>query len=91
MTVNSLPKHIRQKNHYQKQLKLLKKYNLNLNELQTRIKHDFEYLKDNNEKFNTKFALTCIERQEFKKIKNRYYRNKDYCRFLKRKIEKNSN
>ena len=33
-------------------------------------------------------SMTTIERQKFKMIKNRYYRNQDYCRFLKGKIER---
>lgn len=90
MTVNSVSKHLNQKKAYRKRLRKHNEYKNLLKEYELNIKNDFNYIKENLPEFEKGklSSMTCIEKQHFKKVKNRYYRNRDYCRFLKRKIEK---
>ena len=90
MPANTLPKHINQKKAYAQRRRKHNEYLKMLKEYEATIKSDFNYIKENIAEFDKgkSSSMTCIEKQEFKKRKNRYYRNRDYCRFLRRKIEK---
>jgi hypothetical protein len=83
-------KYINQKKEYEIRQQNHKEYQRQLKDYETIIEIDFKYIKENITEFDKGNAssMTCLEKQELKKIKNRYYRNKDYCRFLRRKIER---
>ncbi len=86
MPVNNQQKFLNQKREYRKRHRRLQDYQQQLKNMENSIQEDFNYIKTNLPIFS---SLTQIEKLNFKKRKNRYYRNKDYVRFLKRKIERN--
>ena len=87
MTANNQQKHLNQNKEYRMKHLRLQDYHKQLKKKKDFIKKDFDYIKMNFPNFNN---LTHIEKLNFKKTKNRYYHNKDFVRFLKRKIERNS-
>ena len=86
MPVNNQQKFLNQKREYRKRRKRLQDYQQQLKNMENTIKEDFNFIKTN---LPILSSLTQIEKLNFKKRTNRYYRNKDYVRFLKRKIERN--
>lgn len=82
-------KYSNQKKEYLLKIKKNQEYKNKLNNYDLLIKKDFIYIKENISDFeNNTSSITCLEKNEFKKTKNRYYGNIDYCRFLRKKIER---
>lgn len=90
MPTNLLSKYANQKREYIKRSQKHKDYQNQLSDYEGSNKNDFNFIKENIIEFEKgkSSSMTNIERQKFKMIKNRYYRNQDYCRFLKGKIER---
>jgi len=92
MGVNHFTKHFNQKKEYKKRQLKHQEYQKQLTNYEEFIKRDFNFIKENITEFDKgkSSSMTCIQKQEFKKVKNRYYRNRDYCRYLRRKIKSNA-
>ena len=90
MPAHLISKYVNQRREYSRKLLKHKNYQNQLSDYEVSIKNDFQFIKENIVEFDKDklSSMTILEKRKFKMIKNRYYRNIDYCRFLREKIKR---